>query len=215
VRAEAHTLSGGMDARSLAAFFVVDLLLVMTPGADWAYAIAAGVRGTVLPAVAGLAAGYVLHAALVVIGVGGLLAGSPTALHLLTLVGAAYLLWLGVTVARRSEPLAADGPQAEPAVRTALRGSAVSGLNPKGLLLFFAVLPQFVAPDASWPMTAQLAVLGTVHVLACGLVYLVVALTARRFLRRRPRIARLVGRGSGIAMIVIAVALTVERAMHA
>ncbi|HTE64373.1 MAG TPA: LysE family translocator [Solirubrobacteraceae bacterium] len=205
-----------MDARSFAAFLLVDLLLVMTPGADWAYAIAAGVRGrTVLPAVAGLAAGYVLHAGLVVIGVGALLAGSPTALHLLTLIGAAYLLWLGVTVARRSEPLAADGQQMPSAVRTALRGSAVSGLNPKGLLLFFAVLPQFVAPGASWPVTAQLAVLGTVHVLVCGLAYLAVALTARRLLRSRPRTARIVGRGSGIAMIVVAVALTLERALHA
>jgi threonine/homoserine/homoserine lactone efflux protein len=205
-----------MDAGSFAAFFVVDLLLVLTPGADWAYAIAAGVRGgKVVPAVAGLAGGYVLHGALVVVGLGALLADSRTALEVLTLVGACYLLWLGVTVARHPAPLAADDRQALSAARAALRGGATSGLNPKGLLLFFAVLPQFVAPSAPWPMTAQLAVLATVHIIACGLVYLAVALTARRLLRSRPRAARIVGRISGVTMIVVAVALTVERALGA
>ena len=52
-----------MDSTRFAAFIVVDLMLVMTPGADWAYAITVGVRGgRVLPAVAGLAGGYLVQA---------------------------------------------------------------------------------------------------------------------------------------------------------
>ena len=129
----------------------------MTPGADWSYAIAAGVRGSaVVASVAGMAGGYVVHAALVAAGVGALLADDATALDVLTLAGAGYLLWLGIAAARRPVSLsAADGP-GESAVRAGLRGVAVSGLNPKGLLLFFAVLPQFAVAHAAWPVAAQL-----------------------------------------------------------
>jgi threonine/homoserine/homoserine lactone efflux protein len=201
-----------MDPSLFAAFVVVDLMLVMTPGADWAYAIAAGLRGgRLVPAVAGLAGGYVVQATLVVVGVGAVLAESESAMQLLTYLGAAYLLWLGARVARDPAPLAAENPDAV----SALRGAATSGLNPKGLLLFFALMPQFVAPTAPWPVTLQLAVLGTVHVVACGLVYLSVALAARGLLRSRPRAASIIGRASGFAMIAVAVALVIEGAAAA
>jgi threonine/homoserine/homoserine lactone efflux protein len=94
-----------------------------------------------------------------------------------------------------------------------LRGAAVSTLNPKGLLLFFAVLPQFVVSRAAWPATTQLAVLGSLHIAFCALVYLGVALTAARLLRSRPRAALLVARLSGCTMIAVAVALGAERGL--
>jgi threonine/homoserine/homoserine lactone efflux protein len=164
-----------------------------------------------VPAVAGLAGGHLLHAALVVVGVGALLAQSKSAIALLTYCGAAYLLWLGARAARDPAPLAADGPGSV----SALRGVATSALNPKCPVLFFALLPQFVAHTAPWPVTAQLAVLAMAHVVACGVVYLGVALAARRLLRSRPEGARIVGRVSGIAMIAVAVALVIEHAAAA
>jgi len=60
-------------------------------------------------------------------------------------------------------------------------------------------------------VTLQLAVLGTVHTVGCGLVYLLVALAARRLLGSRPRAARIIARVSGVAMIAVAVALVIER----
>lgn len=66
------------------------------PGADWAYAISAGMRGRwVMPAVAGMLSGHFLATLVVAAGVGSLLAGHPLALTLLTLAGCTYLLWLG------------------------------------------------------------------------------------------------------------------------
>jgi threonine/homoserine/homoserine lactone efflux protein len=201
-----------MDPSLFAAFLVVDLMLVMTPGADWGCAITAGIRGrTVVPAVAGLASGHLLHATLVVVGVGGLLAQNESAMDALMYVGAAYLLWLGTRVTRDPAPLAAGGTDSV----SALRGLATSALNPKCPLLFFAVLPQFVAHAGPWPVTAQLAVLATVHVIACGVVYLGVARTAQRLLRSRPRAARIVSRASGMAMIAVAAALVIEHAAAA
>jgi threonine/homoserine/homoserine lactone efflux protein len=207
VRAMVDSLRA-VNFSALIAFVAVDLTLVLTPGADWAFAIAAGLRGRAVASVAGLAGGYAVQAALVTAGVGTVLARSASALDALTFAGAAYLLWLGLGVLRRPPGVTAGG-----AGVGWLRGATVSTLNPKGLLLFFAVLPQFVVARASWPATTQLAVLGSIHVAFCALVYLAVALGAARVLGSRPRAAVLVGRLSGITMILVAVALLAERAL--
>jgi threonine/homoserine/homoserine lactone efflux protein len=198
-----------MDAAALWTFVVVDLLLVITPGADWAYVIAAslGDRSVVLPVV-GLVSGYAVHTALVAAGLGLLVATEPVILTGLTLVGAAYLLWLGGRVLARPGGLAVDGAQTG---RPVLRGLAVSGLNPKGLLLFLALLPQFVRLDAGWPVAAQTATLGAVHMLNCAVGYLGVGLLARRLLRARPSAALAVTRAAGAGMLLVAVLLLVER----
>jgi threonine/homoserine/homoserine lactone efflux protein len=198
-----------MDGAALLTFVVVDLVLVITPGADWAYVIAAslGDRSVVLP-VAGLVSGYAVHTALVSAGLGLLVATEPVILTVLTLVGAAYLLWLGGTILARPGAMTIGGAQA---ARPVLRGLAVSGLNPKGLLLFLALLPQFVRLEAPWPVAAQTATLGAVHMLNCAVGYLGVGLLTRRLLRARPSGARAVTRAAGAGMLVVAVLLLAER----
>jgi threonine/homoserine/homoserine lactone efflux protein len=92
-----------MPFGSFAAFAAVDIFLVLTPGADWAFAIAAGLKGRrIVASVAGLAGGYVVQAALVTAGVGALLARNAGALSVLTLFGAAY--WCGWAAASRGIP---------------------------------------------------------------------------------------------------------------
>lgn len=77
-----------MTLALFAAFWAVSILLVITPGMDWAYVISAGIRGrVVVPAVAGLLFGHLLMIAIVVAGVGALLVGNPLALTALTLLG--------------------------------------------------------------------------------------------------------------------------------
>lgn len=196
-------------------FLAVDLLLVCVPGADWAYAIAAGLRGrSVVPAVAGLVAGYAVHTALAMAGLAVLVAGSPGLLTVLTVAGAGYLVWLGWGVLRRpGVPGAAAGESADvPAARVFLRGSAISGLNPKGLLLYLSVLPQFlVTRGAHLPVAAQTGVLGLAHMGCCTAVYLTVGVLARALLHARPGAARAVTRTSGAAMLGIGTFLLVER----
>jgi threonine/homoserine/homoserine lactone efflux protein len=203
-----------MPVTAFASFAALDFLLVLTPGADWAFAIAAGVKGECLvAAVTGLAAGYAAQAALVAAGLGAILARNADVLHTITIVGAAYLLTLGITVIRHPADITSDGQPSRSPLRHALRGTAVSGLNPKGLLLFFAILPQFVVAKAAWPVPLQLAALGAFHVIACAVVYFGVALAAHRVLASRPAAARTVGRVSGAAMILVAIALTLERVL--
>ncbi|MFG2837696.1 LysE family translocator [Streptomyces zaomyceticus] len=202
-----------MDTTTLAAFLAVDLLLVFTPGADWAYAISAGVRGrSVVPAVTGLVAGHAAYALVAVAGLAVIVARSPAALTALTVAGAGYLLWLGWGVLRRPAVPTAAGRQADSSrLQVLLKGAGISGLNPKALLLYFSLFPQFIDPATGWPVAAQTGLLSTMHLTACAVVYLAVGVLARTVLSTRPSAALAVTRVSGAMMIAIGVLLLAER----
>ena len=93
--------------------------------------------------------------------------------------------------------------------RTVLKGIGISGLNPKALLLFLALLPQFTTPDA-WPIAAQMAVLGFIFTLTCAIFYALLGRFARTILHARPTAARAISRLSGIGMLSIGLVLIVE-----
>jgi threonine/homoserine/homoserine lactone efflux protein len=200
-----------MHSELLLSFLLLDLLLVCVPGADWAYVIAAGLRGrSVGRAVAGLVSGYALHTALAAAGLAVLVAGSPALLTGLTVAGAAYLVWLGWGVLRRPGMPTEAAP--DTGGRVFLRGATISGLNPKGLLLYLSVLPQFlVTGEGGLPVPAQTAVLGLLHMACCAAVYLTVGAAARAVLGARPAAARAVTRTSGAAMLGIGAFLLVQR----
>jgi threonine/homoserine/homoserine lactone efflux protein len=221
-----------VDVQLLIACSVMMTLMVLLPGPDWAYLIAAGTRErTILPSLTGILVGYLATVAAVAIGVGAAVAALPGFIVGLTLAAAVYLVYLGVRVLR--EPpvvtaVAAGGPVADDlgdpgdATRAAsarpwlrlLQGAGVSGLNPKGLLVLVVLLPQFTDASGAWPIPVQLAVLGLIFVAACAVVYSVVGFGARTVLRLRPTAMRIVSRVSGAAMIVLAVVLVVEQSVH-
>ncbi|GGY32275.1 LysE family translocator [Streptomyces djakartensis] len=202
-----------MDTTTLAAFLAVDLLLVFTPGADWAYAIAAGLRDrSVVPAVAGLVAGYAGYTLLAVAGLVVIVASSATLLTALTVAGAGYLVWLGWGVLRQPAALTASARElGSSRLRVMLRGAGTSGLNPKALLLYFSLFPQFIDPSGAWPVATQTGLLGALHMTACAAVYLAIGVLARTVLSTRPAAARAVTRASGVLMIAIGGFLLVER----
>ncbi len=203
-----------MNRQLVEAFGLVSLLFVVTPGADWAYAITAGLRfRNPLPAVAGLLAGHLTATVFVAAGVAAVMADVPLLLTVLTAVGAGYLIWLGVgTFLRPARPHAgSDQEESQSKMRQAAKGLAVSGLNPKVFLLFLALLPQFTDPEGAWPTALQILALGTVHVANCAVVYTGVGLGARVVLRARPAASRAVSRFSGAAMVSIGACLLVEQ----
>jgi threonine/homoserine/homoserine lactone efflux protein len=201
-----------MALSCLAAFWAVSVLFVITPGADWAYAISAGMRGgRVIPAVLGLLSGHLIATLIVAAGVGTLVASLPALMKVLTVAGACYLIWLGIGMLRYPAiPSAGDAADAGNAGRWALKGLCISGLNPKVFLLFLALLPQFTDPQGAWPLPLQMAALGMVHVFSCAVVYLIVGLGSRAVLRTRPQAARRVSQTSGALMIVTAALLLTE-----
>ncbi len=205
-----------MTPSIFAAFWVVSILFIITPGVDWAYAISAGMLGrVVVPAVAGLLLGHLIATLVVAAGVGALVASNPTVLTVLTVAGSTYLLWLGIGMLRHPpQPRAGETAGSRSWARWTLKGTCVSGLNPKVFLLFLALLPQFTDPAAAWSIPAQIMALGMVHLLSCAVVYLLVGFSAQAVLQTRPQAARVVSRFSGAAMVVIALLLFAEQAIH-
>jgi threonine/homoserine/homoserine lactone efflux protein len=110
----------------------------------------------------GVASGGLVHVAAATVGLSALIASSATAFTVVKLVGAVYLIAVGI---RRI--LSGEGEETERrAVRAPLRriyrqGVIVNVLNPKTALFFLAFLPQFVDPDrgAVWPQVALLGIL--------------------------------------------------------
>jgi threonine/homoserine/homoserine lactone efflux protein len=202
-----------MPISNIAAFWGVSFLFVITPGADWAYAMAAGMRHRgLLPAVSGLLIGHVLATAAVAAGVAVLVARSAGTLTALTVAGAVYLLWLGIATLRHPAlPQTGVDGRDESWIRQVAKGAGISGLNPKVFLLFLALLPQFADPRAPWPFPAQIVALGMVHVASCAVVYTGVGAGTRRVLRAKPRAARVVSRVSGTAMVGLGLVLLLEQ----
>lgn len=91
------------------------------------------------------------------------------------------------------------------------RGFAISGLNPKAILLFVVLLPQFTRRDAAWSVAAQIVALGLLHLINCAAVYSVVGLGSQAVMSTRPKAARRVRQLFGGAMVVVAVILFGEQ----
>lgn len=135
-------------------FIVSGLLLNMTPGPDTLYIVGRGATGgrrAGLVAALGIFAGCGVHILAAAFGLSALLAASATAFTVVKLLGAAYLLWIGVNAlfSRRSTS-AAERPAPAPArLRTVFaQGFLTNVLNPKVALFFLAFLPQFIDPAA-------------------------------------------------------------------
>lgn len=204
-----------MNPELFLAFVLVAAALACTPGVDWAYSIAAGLgRRSFVPAVAGLCSGYVLHTVFMVAGLAAVLAASPGLLGWLTVAGSAYLLWLGAATIRSwrgaSFMVADDVNTGRNQLRTFFQGMGTSGINPKGLLFFVALVPQFVSAEAPLPVPVQSGLLGLTFVLLAAVVYTAVALLSRRLLQSRPGAARRVTLSSGIIMVGLGAALLSE-----
>ncbi|MGI5162109.1 LysE family translocator [Microbispora sp. CA-102843] len=207
-----------MPVGSIVAFWGVALLLIVVPGADWAFTLSAGLRDrAVVPAVGGLVLGYAGMTVVVAAGVGAFVAENATALTALTVLGGGYLVLHGArTLASPSAPVTATGDataeaQAKTRWATLAQGAGVSGLNPKGLLIFVALLPQFTSPDRDWPLPVQMGALGLVFTFTCAAFYLALGSVTRTILNSRPAAARAVSRLAGAGMIAVGISLVIAR----
>ena len=162
------------------AFLGLSLVLAFTPGPDVLYvltrSLSQGTRAG-LVAAAGFALGNIFHTLAVASGVGALLAARPDLLATVRYVGALYLIYVGVVMIKRAAPITAASATGSDA-RVFSQSILANLLNPKVILFFLSLFPQFVdAPEHSF---AQTCLLGASFIAVTLLAFGSVALLAGR-----------------------------------
>lgn len=198
-------------------FVLASLVLIVTPGQDMVLvmsrSIAQGAPAGVATA-AGVSVGLVGHTVLATLGLGALLRTSEWLFLALKLVGAAYLVFLGVQLLRTRQMELAVSGGAPRSLRRLFADGALSNLsNPKIAVFYFAFLPQFVQPGAAHP-TLAIFVLGLLFAALTFLVKGPVGLGAGMlsgWLRARPRVLTGLYRTSGAVLVGLGVKLAFER----
>ena len=201
-------------------FVAAGLALNIVPGADMTFIIASAARGGRRDgaiAALGVGAGALVHIVAAVIGLSAILASSQTAFEVIKWLGAAWLVWLAISLLRSGgESGAGPRPPASP-WRLFRAAMLVNILNPKVALFFLAFLPQFVDPAAQVP-ALQILCLGLWFDFAGTLVNIAVALVAAGAADRLRHIAWL-GRAArwlaATAMGALAVQLALASRRHA
>lgn len=193
----------------LVALFVVALAVIAVPGPSVLFVVSRGVcLGTkaALVTVAGNEAGLVLQVTAVAVGLGAVVGRSILVYDVVKFIGAAYLAYLGIQAIRHRGNLGAalESTVARRSTRRIFaEGMVVGGSNPKGFLLFAAILPQFVEPAAG-RIWLQMFLLGLVCVaiaLVSDSIWALFAGTARRWLGRSRRRLEALGGAAGLVMI--------------
>lgn len=207
----------------LVAFAAMSLLMIVIPGPSVLFvigrALAYGRRTALATALGNVLGSYLLVVA-VALGLGSLFERSLVLFTAVKLAGAAYLVFLGVQAFRHRKELKASvvetpGQAPRGDLATILDGIVVGVTNPKGIVFFAAVLPQFVDHSAG-ALTAQMLLLGLVPV-CIGLItdslWGLTAAAARNWLGRSDRRLSALGGAGGLALIGLGV--TVAATGHA
>ena len=197
----------------LAPFLAISVLLILIPGPDTAvvtkHALYGGRRGGVFAA-AGVTIGLSVWTLAAADGIATLLRASEAAFLALRIVGALYLVWLGVQLLRNPGRVAAAGPPA--VARKALRQGLLSDLgNPKIAIFFTSFLPQFVHGGRDG--FASLLVLGAIFCVLT-LLWLVVYATLvghGASVLRRASVRRVLDRFTGVVLVAFGIRLATER----
>jgi threonine/homoserine/homoserine lactone efflux protein len=206
-----------VSAGQLAAFAAASFILIVIPGPSVLFAVGRALaygRRTALATVAGNAAGLEVVAVCVALGIGTLAGRSELVFTVVKLAGAGYLIWLGIRAVRQRRGLAsafATAPAPRRQRKAALEGFVVGVANPKAVILFGAVLPQFVnRPAGHVPVQMLLlSLVSSAIALASDSAWSLLASTVRTWFARSPRRLELVGGTGGLAMIGLGLSVAV------
>jgi threonine/homoserine/homoserine lactone efflux protein len=201
----------------LLAFALLSFALIVVPGPNVLFVVSRSLqlgRAAGVCTALGGQAGLYVQVACVAFGVGALVERSVAVFTVIKLAGAAYLVYLGVQAVRHRRSLseAIGAPVARKTPLRILRDGFLVGMtNPKTIVFFAAVLPQFVDRSAGH-VPLQMLLLGAVSVgiaVVSDGAWAIVAGTARAWLGRSPRRLELIGGVGGLTMIGIGVTLAV------
>lgn len=201
----------------LGAYLVAVLIVVIAPGPDNILAISRGLsQGWAAAAAssAGAGLGILVHALAATLGLALLLQTSAWAFWAVKLVGAAYLVWLGVQALRSRSLISFTPASHQPLSRVFATGLLSNVLNPKPGLFVVAFIPQFVAPERG-SVQVQMLVYGAIFAVLTTLIFTLLGGFSARLsaaLARRPRMVLAANVGAGLTFIAAGLSiLALER----
>jgi len=205
-----------LPTHHLAAFFVTVYVVVLIPGPSVIFIVSRGIalgRRAALATVLGNSCGFATLLLVVSLGLGAIIERSDAVFVTLKLIGAAYLVYLGVRNVRDRKALAkllgVGGITPKPMARIIREGYVVGVTNPKGLIIFTAILPQFI-DRSQGHATLQLLTLGAICI---GLAMIsdgawgLGAGSARAWLGRSPRRLERLSATGGVMLVGLGVGL--------
>lgn len=207
-----------LPTEHLLAFVVIAFVLILVPGPSVLFVVTRSLtlgRSAGVATVVGNTAGVYVQVIAVAFGLGALVQESIEVFTVIKLLGAAYLIYLGVQTFRHRRSLIAalDAPVEPKVLRRILTDGFLVGMfNPKVIVFFMAVLPQFVDPDGG-AVALQLLTLGAIFCLI-GLLsdsmWALLAGAVRSWLVAKPRRLTAIGGTGGLVMVGLGAGLAVS-----
>ena len=206
-----------MTLKTWLLFLVMETALSLSPGPAVFYTVSQGVRGALrrtLPAAAGILTANGIYFALSATSLGAIVAASARFFTIAKWVGAAYLIFLGIKALRSAHSMHAVALGADPLdIQRDLRGVYLGALtlqlaNPKALLFFLALLPQFIDPSS--PVVPQMLILAATSMIPEFCILTAYGWLAHRAARATARFGvtgnmnRLLARIEGIGLLACA-----------
>ena len=203
-------------------FLLAAVLITASPGPDNLMVLGLGMsKGRKQGMVFGLgcALGCLSHTLLAVLGVSALIAASPIAFTALRVGGGLYLVWLGWNALRsqggsNGSNNSADGVQAPQSLRSLFtKGLVANAINPKVVLFFLSLLPQFVIP-ANGQVPGQMLALGVTFTIQAAILFGLLGYFAGAigaWLNRKPGAGKWLDRIAGTVFVALGVKLIVSR----
>ena len=205
-----------MSGANFSLFLLAALIIAAIPGPGIFYVTArtlSGGRKTGIASTFGTASGGLVHVIAGGVGVSAIILASAQLFTGLKLIGALYLIWLGVRTFREAGDMLNpdDGPVG--AAQAFREGVVVEALNPKTAAFFLAFIPQFLDPAAGHP-ALQFMALGLISVALntlADVIVVVMASAARAHLVHRPHYVRRLRQGSGLFIAGLGLSLALAR----
>jgi threonine/homoserine/homoserine lactone efflux protein len=197
-------------------FVMTSILVILSPGQDMVVVLSRGIghgaKAGIVTAT-GVSVGLLGHTALTTLGVGALLLASATLFTVIKILGAAYLLYLGLRLILKPTALNLQQSGARSYRRVFSEGALSNISNPKITIFYFAFLPQFISADADNP-TVILMLLGIAFALLTWLIKAPIgyfAGKASQWIQSRPRVIASINRVSGAVLIGFGAKLALEQ----
>lgn len=203
-----------MSSGVIFSFLGVCMLAYVVPGADWLLIAKASIRSRHdgLVAALGVQTGLVVHGLFALVGLSAILAASPAALTVVQVLGALYIVGLGIRgamTARTATGLDVQGSETRSTLRLYRDCAIANILNPKAILFFVSVLPQFLDRDLG--LAGQIVLLTVLDVLLGLVWWAALVLLIRRMVDalRSDAAAQRLNLVSSIALVLVGVGLLV------